>query len=227
MQFFKRIRDIISSNVNTTLDKFEDPQKMIALMITNLEELQTKTRSSIAARKAELVSLNHQHKEAEAAVKRWAERAKLAVTNEKEDLAREALLEKRKASEHASHVGEQITNLEGIIAAQTTQLAQIGDKLKEVKDKQQILIQRSVSAKERRHVASVLKESDSSSLAAKFSDLESKIERMEAEAEMAAYTGATSVLEQFAQMETDEAIEAELAELKKSSAPKKSAPKAE
>lgn len=226
MQFFKRIRDIVSSNVNSALDKFEDPQKMIALMITNLEELQTKTRSSIAARKAELIALQHQSKEAKAAVSRWEERAKLAVANGKEDLAREALIEKRIAKEHEGHLGEQIANLEGIIAAQTTQLAQIGDKLKEVKDKQQILIQRSTSARERRHVAAVLKESDSSSLAAKFSELETKIERMEAEADMAAYSGTASVLEQFAQMETDEAIEAELAELKKS-APKKTPAKAE
>ena len=90
MQFFKRVRDIVSSNVNSALDKFEDPQKMIALMVTNLEELQTKTRSSIAGKKAELISLKHRAKEAEETVGRWAERAKLAVTNGKEDLAREA-----------------------------------------------------------------------------------------------------------------------------------------
>jgi len=89
-----------------------------------------------------------------------------------------------------------------------------------VKDKQQILVQRSISARERRQVAAVLRESDSSNIASKFSELEAKIERMEAEAEMAAYSGSTSVLEQFTQMETDEAIEAELAELKKSSAKK-------
>ena len=220
MQFFKRVRDIVSSNVNSALDKFEDPQKMIALMVTNLEELQTKTRSSIAGKKAELISLKHRAKEAEETVCRWAERAKLAVTNGKEDLAREALVEKRKAQEHHDQLVDQITNLEGIIAAQTTQLAQIGDKLKEVKEKQQILVQRSISARERRQVAAVLRESDSSSIAAKFSELEAKIERMEAEAEMAAYSGSTSVLEQFTQMETDEAIEAELAELKKSSTKK-------
>jgi phage shock protein A len=209
MQFFKRVRDIVSSNVNSALDKFEDPQKMIALMVTNLEELQTKTRSSIAGKKAELIALNHRVKEAQDAVNRWAERAKLAVANGKEDLAREALVEKRKAQEHHDQ-----------LAAQTTQLAQIGDKLKEVKDKQQILVQRSISARERRQVAAVLRESDSSNIASKFSELEAKIERMEAEAEMAAYSGSTSVLEQFTQMETDEAIEAELAELKKSSAKK-------
>lgn len=220
MQFFKRVRDIVSSNVNSALDKFEDPQKMIALMVTNLEELQTKTRSSIAGKKAELIALNHRVKDAEETVNRWAERAKLAVANGKEDLAREALVEKRKAQEHHDQLAEQITNLEGIIAAQTTQLAQIGDKLKEVKDKQQILVQRSISARERRQVAAVLRESDSSNIASKFSELEAKIERMEAEAEMAAYSGSTSVLEQFTQMETDEAIEAELAELKKSSAKK-------
>ena len=88
MQFFKRVKDIVSSNVNSALDKFEDPQKMIALMVTNLEELQTKTRSSIAGKKAELIALNHRVKEAQDAVNRWAERAKLAVANGKEDLAR-------------------------------------------------------------------------------------------------------------------------------------------
>lgn len=90
MQMFKRIADIFNSHVNSALDKLEDPAKMISLMITELEETQSKARSSMAARKAEQVSLEREKAELEKSLLRWDDRAKLAITNGREDLAREA-----------------------------------------------------------------------------------------------------------------------------------------
>ncbi len=101
------------------------------------------------------------------------------------------------------------------------QLTQIADKLKEVKDKQKGLVQRATSAKEKKQVANPLHSSDSTDLARKFSDLESKIERMEADAEMAGYHGKPSSSDEFSKMETDSAIDEELAALKASMTEKK------
>jgi phage shock protein A len=221
MQMFKRIADIFNSHVNSALDKLEDPAKMISLMITELEDTQTKARSSMAARKAEQTSLEREKAEFEKSVLRWEDRAKLAITNGREDLAREALLEKKHAAEQIKRIEEQLANLTSILASQSAQLTQIADKLKEVKDKQQILVQRARSAKEKKQVAQTLKSSDSADLARKFSELESKIERMEADAEMAGYHGKPSASDEFAKMESDEAIEAELASLKQSMTKKK------
>jgi phage shock protein A len=221
MQMFKRIADIFNSHVNSVLDKMEDPAKMISLMITELEDTQTKARASMAARKAEQTSLGREQAEFEKSVLRWEERAKLAITNGREDLAREALVEKKYASEQIKRVEEQLATLTSILARQASQLTQIADKLKEGKDKQQILVQRARGAKEKKQVAQTLKNSDSADLARKFSELESKIERMEADAEMAGYHGSTSSSDEFAKMENDSAIDAELESLKSSMSKKK------
>ena len=221
MQMFKRISDIFNANVNSALDKIEDPAKMINLMITELQDTLTKARSSMASRKAEKTSLEKEKAELDKAILRWDERAKLAIKNSREDLAREALIAKKQATERIKLIDEQMINLESILASQDTQLTQIADKLKEVKDKQQILVQRARSAKERKQVARTLNSSDSSDLARKFSELESKIERMEADAEMAGYKGSTSAADEFSKMESDSAIEEELAALKNSMKEKK------
>ena len=84
MQMFKRIADIFNSQVNSALDKLEDPQKMINLMITELEETQSKARSSMAARKAEQTSLEREKADLKRSVLRWEDRAKLAITNGRE-----------------------------------------------------------------------------------------------------------------------------------------------
>jgi phage shock protein A len=221
MQMFKRFADIFNSHVNSALDKMEDPAKMINLMITELEETQTKARSSMAARKAEQTTLLREKSEYEKSALRWEDRAKLAIEKGREDLAREALLAKKQANDQISRVEQQLENLSSILASQSSQLAQITDKLKEVKEKQQILIQRASSAKEKKKVAQTLKNSESADLARKFSELESKIERMEADAEMTAYKGTTSTADEFAKMENDSAIESELESLKAAMSKKK------
>ncbi|WP_428518202.1 PspA/IM30 family protein [Sphaerochaeta sp.] len=221
MQMFKRIADIFNSHVNSALDKLEDPEKMINLMITELEETQSKARSSMAARKAEQASLEREKAELEKALLRWDDRAKLAITNGREDLAREALIEKNNTKARIKRIEELETNLQTILASQSSQLTQIADKLKEVKDKQQILVQRARSAKEKKQVAETLKSSDSTDLARKFSELESKIERMEADAEMAGYHGTTSAADEFSIMENEHEIDAEMEVLKASMSKKK------
>jgi phage shock protein A len=221
MNVFKRIADIFNSNVNSVLDRIEDPAKMINLMITELQDTHTKARSSAAARKAEKASLITEKNELTKAIERWEERARLAVTNKREDLAREALSEKKSCIERIRLIDEQLLNLESILTSQEVQLTQIADKLKEVKDKQKILVQRATSAKEKKQVARTLQSSDSTDLARKFSELESKIERMEADAEMASYHGKSSTSDEFNKMENDSAIEEELEKLKASMKEKK------
>ncbi len=221
MQMFKRIADIFNSQVNSALDKLEDPQKMINLMITELEETQSKARSSMAARKAEQTSLEREKADLKRSVLRWEDRAKLAITNGREDLAREALVEKNQASSRIKRIEELEENLKTILASQESQLVQIADKLKEVKDKQQLLVQRARSAKEKKQVALTLKSSDSAELARKFSELESKIERMEADAEMAGYQGKPSSADEFSKMESESEIDTELEALKQSMNKKK------
>ena len=221
MRMIKRIKDIFSANINSALDRIEDPEKMIGLMIRELEETQDKARASMAERKGELASLSRQRKDLEASAQRWDERAKLAVANDCEALAREALVAKKQALAQIEQIKAQEENLSAILASQSTQMAQIADKLAEVKEKRQILVHRAKSAKEKSEVAQTLKKSDSAEIAAKFSELESKIERMEADAQMAGFHGTVSSADEFAKMESDAAIEEELATLKAAASARK------
>jgi len=221
MRLFKRTRDIFASHINSALDKIEDPEKMIALMIRELEETEDKARASMAERRGELASLAREKRNLEESAARWEERATLAVANNREELAREALIEKKQARSQIAMIESQEENLNAILASQSVQLTQIGDKLAEVKEKRQILVNRAKSAKEKSEVAQTLKKSDSARIAATFSELESKIERMEADAQMASYHGSRSSGDEFAKMERDAAVEEELAALKAAAGKKK------
>ncbi len=220
MNAFKRMKNIIDSNVNSTLDKMEDPQKMIRLMITEIDETLTDARVSLAAHIATQNQRKAEHKELQASLNRWEDRAKLAVEKGRDDLAREALVEKKRVTERLAALDEELKQYETIIASQQDQIIKLQDKLKEIKDKERTLVARAYHAKETKKVVETLKESDSSAICRKFSDLESKIERLEADAQMAGFTGAKTSEAEFREMEESGEIDQELAKLKASLAPK-------
>ncbi|MDY4611520.1 MAG: PspA/IM30 family protein [Sphaerochaetaceae bacterium] len=229
MNAFKRMKNIINSNVNSTLDKMEDPQKMIRLMIAELEETLAKARTSLAARIADKTARAEEKKQLEASLRRWEDRAKLAVEKGRDDLAREALIEKKHVSERLQVLSDELAQYEGIIASQQDQIVKLQEKLQEIRDKERTLVARAYHAKEKKKVVETLRATDSSAMCQKFSDLESKIERMEADAEMAGFTGSKGTEAQFAEMEKNDEIEAELNKLKASMAapaPKAEKPKA-
>jgi len=223
------MKNIINSNVNSTLDKMEDPQKMIRLMIAELEETLAKARTSLAARIADKTARAEEKKQLEASLRRWEDRAKLAVEKGRDDLAREALIEKKHVSERLQVLSDELAQYEGIIASQQDQIVKLQEKLQEIRDKERTLVARAYHAKEKKKVVETLRATDSSAMCQKFSDLESKIERMEADAEMAGFTGSKGTEAQFAEMEKNDEIEAELNKLKASMAapaPKAEKPKA-
>jgi phage shock protein A len=212
---FKRMGDIMTANISSALDKWEDPQKMINLMISDLEETMDKARASLAGHKSEKAMLSRQKIEFAAAATRWEERAKMAVSQKRDDLAREALVEKRSATQQMERAEQHITALDEILAKEEAQVAEIHDKLEEVKNKQTTLVERAMSAKEKKETEEVLKKSASNDIMRHFNELEAKIERMEAEADMTRYTGKSASTEDaFSKMEHDNAIEAELKTLK-------------
>ncbi|MBQ2259387.1 MAG: PspA/IM30 family protein, partial [Spirochaetales bacterium] len=94
MNVFKRMGDIISSNVNSLLDKMEDPEKMIDLSITKLEDAICEMKATIAEKSAERKRLESIVAERRAARDRWQERAKLAAEKNEDQMAKEALEER-------------------------------------------------------------------------------------------------------------------------------------
>ena len=149
MNVFKRFANIVSANVNSALDKMEDPKKMINLMIDQMEETAIEARASLAEKTATLTTLSRQIKETEEAIGRWADRARLAVEKDNDALAREAIMEKRKLEEQLKGLKESMSTMDGIIVSLKDQLGEIEAKLGEMKAKRNDLANRAAAAKEK------------------------------------------------------------------------------
>ena len=200
MNVFKRFANIVSANVNSALDKMEDPKKMINLMIDQMEETAIEARASLAEKTATLTTLSRQVKETEEAIGRWADRARLAVEKDNDALAREAIMEKRKLEEQLKGLKESMSTMDGIIASLKDQLGEIEAKLGEMKAKRNDLANRAVNK----------------ALSLTPEELQARIERWEAEANIACggSKASKSTRETFEEMEADKAVEDELAALK-------------
>ena len=215
MGIFTRVKDIINSNVNAMLDKAEDPEKLIRLMIQEMEDTLVEIKASCAGTIAGRKKIERQHGAAQARAADWGDRAGLAVDKGRDDLAREALLEKRRYEERAQSLERELEASEGIIAQYQEQIAQIEEKLASVRERQRILVQRHVQARQRREAQRQIRRVDTSDTLVRFEQFESRIERMESEADLVNYGRKANLEDEFARLEGDEKIEEELEALKK------------
>ena len=225
MGIFRRGKDIINSNINAMLDKAEDPEKMIKLMMQELEETLVDLKSSIAAKMAARTQNQKDISVLEGRVKRWTERSEMAVTKGRDDLAKEALIEKKKATDDLDAVKRDIDHLTQIIEETKSNILALEEKLQMVVQKHKILIQRAVHAIERKEVNTSIRHATGAEAMVRFNEFENKIERMEAEADMSA-VGSSNLESEFAKMEAGKDVDVELDALKKSMK-KTPAPKAE
>jgi len=221
MKNIRRFKDIINANINATLNKAENPEKMIRFMIQEMEETLIDLKSSCAAKIADKTRLDQELKSIKAVVTRWKNRAELAVEKGKDELAREALAEKMKAERSMNSLQENLTKLDAIISECRANITKLEERLQTVRDKQQILIQRGIHAQETILAKEKMREADGTEAYRRFSDLEQRIERMEAEAEMAGFGTDPAKEDLFFKMESEDEIEEELAKLKKTMVSKK------
>lgn len=212
----KRFKDIINSNINFTLEKAENPEKMIRLMVQEMEETLIDLKASCAAKIAEKTRLEREQKAVQESLIRWKSRAELAVDKGRDDLAREALVEKRKAERDLDAIAQDLVQFETIITECRANTLKLEDKLQTIREKQRILIQRGIHAQEQKRAQETMRHADGTEAFRKFTHLEEKIERMEAEAKMAGFHAPSSKENEFFMMEHESEVEAELAALKQS-----------
>jgi phage shock protein A len=210
MKSFKRFKNIVSSNLNSALDSLESPEKMIRLMITDLEETLSQVKRTKSSHLREKSVLKKDLSDLKKTIERWESRAKLAVEKSKDDLAREALSEKRACEIRVNSLQDDLKGYESIIMSDDESVAQLATKLKEIKEKQSSLIRRAQNAKTKKKVDNTIKVSESFEIGEKFNELEAKIEQMESEVNLSH----SSNINEFEKMEIDSEIEAELAKLK-------------
>lgn len=209
MGVFSRFLDIVNANINALLDKAEDPEKMIRLMIQEMEDTLIELKSSAAAKMATLAKSKREYNEFEEEMKRWQARAELAISKGREDLAREALLAKRQVSERLEPLLSQITSSEELISVAKSEIDQIEQKLASVKQKYQTMVDRANRAKEEEVVNTTMRRSTDD----RFAEMQDQIDRMQASNELNRRNA--SLDEQFRKLEEMEELEAELAELRK------------
>ena len=214
MGIFTRFRDIISSNINAMLDKAEDPEKLIKLMIREMEDTLVEIKTACAGVMASGKKLQRQLDRHKERAQYWEEKAALAVSKGRDDLAREALLEKRKFTSSAEALQQNRVEQDLLIEQYHDDIRQLEDKLKTARDKQRMLVQRQVHAQKKFQAQQEMQRVDSSETMMKFDELENRIERMEAEADLVNFGKKTTLEDELERLSVDEEIEDELKALK-------------
>jgi len=214
MGIFTRFRDIISSNINSMLDKAEDPEKLIRLMIREMEDTLVEIKTACAGVMAGSKKIARQLEGLQTRARYWEEKAQLAVKMDRDDLAREALVEKRKFTRRTQTLANEMSEHDLLIEQYQNDIRQLEEKLRSARDKQRLLVQRHIHAQRKMQAQKEIQRVDSTETLMKFDELENRIERMEAEADLVNYGQKTSLETELERLSADEEIESELQSLK-------------
>lgn len=216
MKTATRIKNIAQANINQALDKMEKPQQMINLMIDDMEGAVRDLKASIGSRTEAKLQAELEKKVVEKSIARWADRAKMAVERNRDDLAKEALLEKMRAEKDLEILSIDLEQFEKLNRDGRGSIVELEEKLELVRQRQRLLIQRGVHAAEKKHAHETLRKAESNEAYRRFLELEAKIEKIEAEAEVSGFPRTGEHEETFSEMENAKAVGEELAQLKKS-----------
>lgn len=213
MGIFSRFTDIVNSNINALLDKAEDPEKMVRLIIQEMEDTLVEVRSASAktlANKKDIVNqiAKYEHDAAE-----WEAKAELALSKDREDLARAALQEKKKSAEAAESLSKELAVVEEQISKLQDEIGQLQDKLADAKSRQKAIIMRQKTASSRLEVKKTLDSSKVDNAMGRFEQYERKIDDLESQVD--AYDlGKKTLQDEFAELEASDKVDDELAALK-------------
>jgi len=214
MGIFSRFTDIVNSNINAILDKAEDPEKMVRLIIQEMEDTLVEVRSASAKTLASKKEISSQIAKLQNEAQDWQAKAELAISKDREDLARAALQEKKKCDEHASTLLTELKGVDAQIAKLQDEVGQLQDKLVDAKTRQKAILLRQKTVSSRLEVKKTLDNGKVDAAMGRFEQYERKIDDLESQVD--AYDlGKKSLVDEFAELESDDEIDNELAALKK------------
>jgi len=215
MGIFSRTRDIIAANVSDLLDKAEDPAKMIRLIIMEMEETLVEVRASAARTIADQKEMRRQIARLEKVQLGWTEKAELALSKDREDLAKAALHEKQKAADVAEQLHREIGELDDALNASEEDINKLQSKLREARARQNSIVTRLESANQRARMREMYAGARADEAFARFEMLERRVDLAEGRAEAAAMGAAPKSLEEeIAELRTADKVDAELEALK-------------
>ncbi len=211
MGIFSRLRDIVNSNINSMLDKAEEPEKMIRLMIQEMEDTLVEIKANCASAMADCKAIERKISTADEFADKWQKKAELAIRKGHEDLAREALLEKRRYSEESDSLTGELNSCREVVERYREDIRMLEDKLVQARDKHKSLTMRHRQAADKMEAGRQVRHADSIDALKKFESFERRVDRMEAEAGLANPPRQKQTLEEkFADLEKDDALEEEL-----------------
>lgn len=203
MGIFNRVKDIVTANINALLDKAEDPSKMLRLMIQEMEDTIIDLKSSCAAQLADRKTAERELNSAIEKIAQWENRAELALEKKREDLAKEALVEKRTWNEKKVFLEKHLDSLSKSVELSREDIVTLEKKLLGVKNRYKELTLRSKKVENDKRVNVYDSES-------RFAEMERTVDKMESE-----YDVNTSLENEFSKLEGDSSIDSELENLKK------------
>lgn len=213
MSIFSRMTDIINSNLNAMLDKAEDPEKMVRLIIQEMEEALVEVRSTSARAIADRKELERRKEWQQAEAAEWERKAEIAVRKGRDDLAKGALIESNKTREAADILGEELHALEDTLAKLNEDIGALQAKIKDAKARQNAIIMRGKAAQSRLGVRRTLSDHSIDDAIARFETYERKMDDLEGQIE--AYDmGQKTLSDEISELESDEGVDEQLNELK-------------
>ena len=214
MSVFSRFTDIINANINSLLEKAEDPEKIIRLMIQEMEDTLVEIRSAaakcIADRKEQRRYAAFLEREQEG----WAKRAELAVRQSREDLARAALAEKQALNDELEQTRRDTKMLDEQLEKFNSDITQLQGKLNDAKTRQRSIVIRHKTASTQLAARKHIHDDKIDEMLFRFENAERRIDRVEAQGESLDMGRRKGLAEEIAGLEDDDRVEDELAELK-------------
>ena len=214
MGIFSRIGEIINSNVNAMLDKAEDPEKMVKLMIHEMEDTLTEVKSAAAEVVADRIRNDRLLKAAQTKRNDWAAKAQLALDKGREDLAREAIEQKLNCERKISQVEDRLAEVNEMVKQYQEDISRLEEKLNSARDRQKLLIANHQSAVNRKKVEEKIYRLNTSGAFARFDNYEKRIDRFQAEA-MVMQRSNTTLEKKFENLSHDDDVEKELERMKR------------
>ena len=218
MGIFSRTRDIIAANFNELLDQADDPSKMIRMIILEMEETLVEVRASAARTIADQKEMHRHTVKLERLQEDWNEKAQLALSKDREDLARAALVERKKAADMGEQLKAEIAVLDDALRAYEEDIQKLQSRLREARSRQTQIAARLESAENRVKLRTLLSTERVDDALARFDQLERRVDYAEgrADAMRIAEGGPPSLADEIAALEGSDKIDEELEEMKRS-----------
>jgi phage shock protein A len=213
MSIFTRLSDIVNSNISALLDKAENPEKMIRMVIQEMEETLVEVRSGTAKVIADKKTLKRRVDTLRKQAQDWEQKAELAVSKGREDLAKAALVERSAINASIDITEKDLAKLDETLDKLSSEIELLQAKLNDARARQKTILLRAKATENRVNINMKLKSEAIDSALDKFEYFERKIDQMEGQLETG-HVESRGLQSEFDELERQEQIDAELAALK-------------